>query len=57
MHMAHHHQDSHHSHHGDEHSGIDDELWGEFHHYVNMSSRELEDWLRELTLGNTLDAD
>lgn len=25
---------------------IDDELWGEFHRVVNMTSRELSDWLR-----------
>ena len=25
---------------------IDDELWDEFHRVVNMTSRELEDWLR-----------
>ena len=25
---------------------IDDELWNEFHRVVNMSSRELSDWLR-----------
>jgi hypothetical protein len=25
---------------------IDDELWNEFHRVVNMTSRELEDWLR-----------
>jgi hypothetical protein len=25
---------------------VDDELWQEFHTVVNMSSRELEDWLR-----------
>lgn len=25
---------------------IDDELWDDFHHMVNMSSRELSDWLR-----------
>ncbi len=27
-------------------SGIDDELWDEFHRVVNMTSRELDDWLR-----------
>ena len=26
---------------------IDDDLWEEFHEVVNMTSRELEDWLRE----------
>lgn len=25
---------------------VDDELWDEFHRVVNMSSRELRDWLR-----------
>ena len=25
---------------------VDDELWDEFHRVVNMTSRELEDWLR-----------
>lgn len=24
----------------------DDELWNEFHRVVNMTSRELEEWLR-----------
>jgi hypothetical protein len=27
-------------------SRVDDELWNEFHRVVNMSSRELSDWLR-----------
>ncbi|WP_441297546.1 DUF3140 domain-containing protein [Actinosynnema sp. ALI-1.44] len=27
-------------------SHVDDELWDEFHRVVNMSSRELSDWLR-----------
>ncbi|MBP2328551.1 glutamyl-tRNA reductase [Kibdelosporangium banguiense] len=27
-------------------SQVDDELWDEFHRVVNMSSRELSDWLR-----------
>jgi Protein of unknown function (DUF3140) len=26
---------------------IDDDLWEQFHEVVNMTSRELEDWLRE----------
>lgn len=26
--------------------GSDDELWNEFHRVVNMTSRELEEWLR-----------
>src|SRR3954453_23772479 len=25
---------------------VDDELWAEFHRVVNMTSRELEEWLR-----------
>ena len=25
---------------------VDDDLWQEFHTVVNMTSRELEDWLR-----------
>ncbi|GAB3882271.1 DUF3140 domain-containing protein [Kibdelosporangium lantanae] len=25
---------------------VDDELWNEFHRVVNMSSKELSDWLR-----------
>jgi hypothetical protein len=25
---------------------VDEELWDEFHRVVNMTSRELEDWLR-----------
>ena len=25
---------------------VDDDLWNEFHRVVNMTSRELEDWLR-----------
>lgn len=28
---------------------VDDELWEEFHEVVNMTSHELEDWLREAT--------
>jgi Protein of unknown function (DUF3140) len=35
-----------HTHHGHEHVEVEDELWREFHRYVNMSSRELEEWLR-----------
>lgn len=30
---------------------VDDELWQEFHHVVNMSSRELRDWLATLGAG------
>jgi hypothetical protein len=29
-----------------QHVEIDDELWEEFHRVVNMTSRELADWLR-----------
>jgi uncharacterized protein DUF3140 len=32
-------------------SHVDDELWQEFHTLVNMTSRELEDWLREAEAG------
>jgi hypothetical protein len=28
-------------------SPVDDDLWQEFHELVNMTSRELGDWLRE----------
>ncbi|HEV2778891.1 MAG TPA: DUF3140 domain-containing protein [Actinophytocola sp.] len=28
---------------------VDDELWNEFHRVVNMSSRELADWLRTVS--------
>lgn len=31
--------------------GPDDELWNEFHRVVNMSSRELEEWLRTRSAG------
>ena len=30
---------------------VDDELWDEFHRVVNMTSRELVDWLRTLSAG------
>ncbi|MFC9962844.1 MULTISPECIES: DUF3140 domain-containing protein [Nocardia] len=30
---------------------VDDELWDEFHRVVNMSSRELSDWLRTAAAG------
>jgi hypothetical protein len=30
---------------------IDDELWQEFHQVVNMTSRELADWLRTAAAG------
>lgn len=32
-------------------SVVDDELWAEFHRVVNMTSRELEDWLRTRDAG------
>jgi hypothetical protein len=28
------------------HTSVDDDLWDEFHRVVNMSSRELAEWLR-----------
>jgi hypothetical protein len=28
---------------------VDDDLWNEFHRVVNMSSRELSDWLRTVS--------
>jgi hypothetical protein len=30
---------------------VDDELWTEFHRVVNMTSRELEEWLRTRDAG------
>ena len=30
---------------------VDDELWDEFHRVVNMTSRELGDWLRTRDAG------
>jgi hypothetical protein len=36
-------------------SVVDDQLWEEFHEVVNMSSRELADWLR--TRGAGLDTE
>lgn len=30
---------------------VDDELWDEFHRVVNMTSRELDDWLRTRSAG------
>jgi hypothetical protein len=32
-------------------SHVDDELWEQFHETVNMTSRELADWLRESEAG------
>jgi hypothetical protein len=34
-------------------SRVSDELWNEFHELVNMTSRELEDWLRTDAAGET----
>jgi hypothetical protein len=47
------HQHTHHSH---EHAEVDDDLWREFHHYVNMTSRELEEWLRTNAAGEDAEA-
>jgi hypothetical protein len=30
---------------------VSEELWGDFHSVVNMTSRELEDWLRASSAG------
>ncbi|WP_372664443.1 DUF3140 domain-containing protein [Amycolatopsis kentuckyensis] len=32
-------------------TAVDDELWAEFHRVVNMTSRELEEWLRTRDAG------
>jgi hypothetical protein len=32
---------------------VEDDLWDEFHRVVNMSSRELRDWLRTESAGPT----
>ena len=37
-------------------SEVDDALWNDFHRYVNMTSRELEDWLRETSAGEDAEA-
>ncbi|RSM72365.1 DUF3140 domain-containing protein [Kibdelosporangium aridum] len=37
-------------------SRVDDELWNEFHRVVNMSSRELSDWLRTRSAGPDTEA-
>src|SRR5919202_1316333 len=50
--MAH----SQHPHRRDEDVEVDDDLWQEFHHYVNMTSRELEDWLRTRSAGEDAEA-
>jgi Protein of unknown function (DUF3140) len=51
--MATHHQKSHHSH---EHHEVDERLWEEFHRRVNMTSRELEEWLRTAAAGQDHEA-
>lgn len=50
--MAH----QHHSHHDHEHREVDEELWQEFHSYVNMTSRELEEWLLTASSGQDHEA-
>ena len=35
---------------------VSDELWNEFHVLVNMTSRELNDWLRTEAAGETAEA-
>ncbi|MFF3228090.1 DUF3140 domain-containing protein [Nocardia suismassiliense] len=35
---------------------VDDDLWDEFHRVVNMSSRELRDWLRTASAGPDAEA-
>lgn len=35
---------------------VDDELWDEFHQVVNMTSRELGDWLRSESAGAEAEA-
>ena len=35
---------------------VDDELWGEFHRVVNMTSRELSEWLRTSASGEEAEA-
>lgn len=35
---------------------VSDELWQEFHRVVNMTSRELEEWLRTRGSGETTEA-
>jgi Protein of unknown function (DUF3140) len=38
------------------HTDIDDELWQEFHTLVNMTSRELQDWLATDAAGTDREA-
>ena len=35
---------------------VDDELWDEFHRVVNMTSRELVDWMRTTSAGEDAEA-
>ena len=37
-------------------SVVDDELWDDFHRLVNMTSRELQDWLAVDAAGETTEA-
>lgn len=37
-------------------SAVDEELWDDFHRAVNMTSRELEDWLRQVGSGAETEA-
>jgi hypothetical protein len=37
------------------HAEVDDELWQEFHDVVNMTSRELQDWLMTRDAGTDTD--
>jgi hypothetical protein len=37
------------------HAPIDEDLWQEFHRVVNMSSRELADWLRTRSAGDDVE--
>jgi hypothetical protein len=45
-----------HSQHPGDRADVDDDLWQEFHHYVNMTSRELEEWLRTNSAGEDAEA-
>lgn len=38
------------------HEEVSDELWEEFHRMVNMTSRELSDWLRVQSAGTAAEA-
>jgi Protein of unknown function (DUF3140) len=47
---------AHSQHPGGDDAGVDDDLWQAFHRYVNMTSRELEDWLRTSSAGEDAEA-